>query len=42
MSKLKVPSMHPNFVTKYKPKIKIGNGSIVTRAKKLTKKPTFK
>ena len=42
MSKLKVPSLHPNFLTQNKPKIKSSVGNLVTRAKRLTKKPTFK
>ena len=42
MSKLKVPSLHPNFLSKYRPKPKVGLGSIVTRARKLTTPPKFK
>ena len=42
MSKLKVPSLHPNFLTQYKPKIKSSVGDVVTRAKRLTKLPKFK
>ncbi len=42
MAKVKIPSLHPNFLTRYRPKPRTGVGSIVTRAKKLTKLPTFK
>ena len=42
MSKLKMPSLHPNFLTKYRPKTKSSVGNIVTRARKLTTPPKFK
>ena len=41
MKKVKLPTLHPNFLLRNRPKLKVGSGDIVSRIKKAIKPKNY-